>query len=47
MGPLSVPVRLAAGPQVMRVAFDAVGATGYVGNLNWVRLTAVAAAPTA
>jgi N-acetylneuraminic acid mutarotase len=38
---LSVPVQLSAGQQVLRVAFDSVGASGYTGNLNWLRLTAV------
>ena len=41
---LGVSAQLAAGSQVMRVAFDTNGSTGYVGNLNWVRLTATAAA---
>ena len=36
---LSVNVTLAAGEQVMRLAFDAVSSSGYVGNFNWARLT--------
>ena len=36
---LSVPVQLSAGQQVVRMAFDAAGAGGYVGNLNWFKLS--------
>jgi len=39
-------VQLAAGLQVVRVAFDAVGETGFVGNLNWLKLTPVGTTPT-
>ena len=31
-------VSLSAGTQIMRVAFDAVGPSGNIGNLNWIRL---------
>ena len=30
-------VSLAAGPHVLRLAFDAAGDLGYVGNFNWIR----------
>ena len=36
---VSRSVELAAGVQVMRLALDADGVTGNVGNLNWLRLT--------
>ena len=39
---ISVPVTLAAGTQRMRVVVDSAGATGIVGNLNYVTLTATA-----
>ncbi len=42
---LSVPVQLSAGVQVVRVVWDAVGTSGYAGNLNWLKLTAAATAP--
>lgn len=37
---ISVTVQLSAGQHVLRVAFDTVGATGYTGNFNWLKLTA-------
>ncbi|MBA2479267.1 MAG: carbohydrate-binding protein [Planctomycetes bacterium] len=41
-------VSLAAGPQILRISMDANGATGWVGNIDYLRLTATAAnvAPT-
>src|SRR5205807_9379203 len=42
---VSTPVALSAGPQIMRVVFDAIGLTGAVGNLNWVRLSIVGSSP--
>ena len=33
------PVTLGAGVQVLRVAFDANGPNGAIGNINWIRLT--------
>ena len=33
----SAPVSLTAGPHVLRVVFDTNGATGYWGNLNYLR----------
>ncbi len=38
---------LSAGQQVMRVALDAVGATGSIGNFNWLRIALVAQTPAA
>ena len=35
---ISTAVSLDAGPQIMRISFDAAGPSGGVGNLNWVRL---------
>ena len=42
---ISATVTLAAGAQRMRVFVDGAGATGVVGNLNYITLTAAAAAP--
>jgi|GEM_PF-5713867 len=40
-------VNLSAGQQIMRVCFDANGPGGYVGNVDWLKLTPLApAAPT-
>jgi hypothetical protein len=36
---ISTTVNLAAGTQVMRVAFDTNGSIGYVGNLEWLKLS--------
>jgi hypothetical protein len=38
---ISAPVTLAAGPQRMRLSVDAVGASGIVGNLNYVGVIAM------
>jgi hypothetical protein len=35
---VTAAVTLSAGPQAMRVVFDAAGPTGVVGNINYVRL---------
>ncbi|WP_165250234.1 PKD domain-containing protein [Paludisphaera soli] len=35
---VSVNVSLKAGQQVMRLAFDSVGGTGWAGNVNWIRI---------
>lgn len=44
---LVVPnINLGAGQHVMRIALDTNGATGYVGNFNYVRITNSGAAPT-
>ncbi len=37
---LTTTVQLSAGQQIMQVDFDSNGATGYVGNFNWLELTA-------
>ncbi len=37
---LTTTVQLSAGQQIMQVDFDSNGATGYVGNFNWLDLTA-------
>jgi carbohydrate binding protein with CBM6 domain len=42
---LSRAISLGAGAQTLRVVVDAAGATGVVGNLNWVRISATAAPP--
>jgi hypothetical protein len=50
---ISTSVSLAAGRQVMRIAFDANSSAGFVGNFNWMKLTragdpvSLAAAPLA
>jgi parallel beta-helix repeat protein len=36
---IHVPVTLAAGQQIMRVAFDAEATNGFVGNFNWLQFT--------
>jgi hypothetical protein len=35
---ISTTVTLAAGPQVMRVAFETAGTSGGIANLNWIRI---------
>jgi probable HAF family extracellular repeat protein len=42
---VSKAVTLAAGVQVLRVAFDANGPNGAIGNINWIRLTAQTSTP--
>jgi hypothetical protein len=42
---VSQAASLTAGVQTLRVVVDAAGPTGVVGNLNWVRLTAVTTPP--
>ena len=45
---LSIPVQLVAGRSVVRFAFDTASpTTGYVGNLNWFRVTAASVVPAA
>ncbi len=34
-------VNLSAGPHVLRVAFDGVGASGFARNFNWIKITPV------
>jgi probable HAF family extracellular repeat protein len=43
---VSVPVTLSAGTQRMRVVIDSAGATGVVGNLNFIQIAATGAPPT-
>ena len=38
---ITTTVQLTAGQQVMQVDFDSNGASGYVGNFNWLELTTV------
>jgi len=38
---VTVPVTLAAGPQLLRLAFDAAGSSGFCGNVNWLKLAPI------
>ena len=40
---ITTTVQLTAGQQIMQVDFDSTGASGYVGNFNWLELTAASA----